>query len=204
MIPHHGGAIHEGAISPRRLPRRRQERRQPASLVVERAGEAGAAIPLDDVACVDVEEVSASGAVDPADHVLSPGQRHGVVPESAPLPRHIGLEPVWPAPQVLEARAVPHERIERGQEPDPPPPGPTGCGGRIVDHVADAIRFQGDHLARQPYGIAALGAPAGADERACQARHDGRQRRRPHRREQVGHDQRQPGQASGGIEPLLR
>ena len=52
----------------------------------------------------------------PADHLLVPQQRQGVVAAQALGSRRVGLEPVGPAPELLEAASVPDDRIERRQQ----------------------------------------------------------------------------------------
>src|SRR4029079_11847511 len=74
-------------------------------------------------AAVDVAErglqvAVPDGKIAPADDLVAPQHRQRVV---APLPfghGRVGLEAIGPAPEQLEAAAVPHDRIERREQPD--------------------------------------------------------------------------------------
>ena len=55
--------------------------------------------------------------VAPADHAVAPQQRQRVVAELALRRRRVGLEAVGPAPEELEAAAVPDDRVERREQP---------------------------------------------------------------------------------------
>src|SRR3990167_10142827 len=55
--------------------------------------------------------------VRPADDLVAPQQWQRVVAELAFRGRGVGLEAVGPAPQQLEAAAVPDDGVERRQQP---------------------------------------------------------------------------------------
>ena len=109
---------------------------------------------------------SGEADVGPADHVVAPQQRHRVVAEPALLRPGVGLEPVGPAPQMLEPPPVPHDRIERRQQAHrvrrcrgAPP-----AAGR--PEIADAIHLAALQFARLP-----AAPPPSAAIRPAPARH---------------------------------
>src|ERR1700744_1713611 len=53
--------------------------------------------------------------IPPADDAFVPEQRQRVVAELALTRRGVSLESIGPAPEDLEAAAVPDDRVERGQ-----------------------------------------------------------------------------------------
>src|ERR1700744_2744857 len=62
-----------------------------------------------------LELTSDDSDIAPADDAFVPEQRQRVVAELALTRRGVSLESIGPAPEDLEAAAVPDDRVERGQ-----------------------------------------------------------------------------------------
>ena len=77
----------------------------------------GSLRPRPDEAELRIQPAFDHADIGPADDVVAPQQRHGVIAEPALLGFRVGLEPVFPAPQVLEPPTFPHDRVERRQQP---------------------------------------------------------------------------------------
>src|SRR6266496_1066109 len=69
-----------------------------------------------DIANLGLELAVFHGEVAPANHAVAPTERQSVIAEPAFGRRRVGFETVDPAPQQLEAGAVPHHRVERRQQ----------------------------------------------------------------------------------------
>ena len=69
-----------------------------------------------DVAGMQLQAVVADGGVGPADDLAAPEHGEGVVTADALGRRGVGFEAVGPAPEMLEALAVPDDGIEGGEQ----------------------------------------------------------------------------------------
>src|SRR5206468_144980 len=58
----------------------------------------------------------AASRIRPANHLIAPEQRQGVVAEPSLLGRRVRLEAVLPPPEALEAAPIPHHGVERGEQ----------------------------------------------------------------------------------------
>src|SRR5262249_16349924 len=89
-----------------------QEMLHPRNLMVERLPEIPFLGLAGNEARPHLQAFAGAGAIHPSDHAIHPQQRHGVVAPATIAFRHIGLETIGPSPDVLEAPAIPDDRIE--------------------------------------------------------------------------------------------
>src|SRR5271156_5283225 len=64
----------------------------------------------------DSKLIPTASDVHPPDHVCSPEQGKGIVPQLAFRGRCVCLEAIGPSPEMLEAPPIPNQRIEGRQE----------------------------------------------------------------------------------------